>query len=217
MRGTGKEAAIIAAKRQKYIETAYELFSSKNIDSVSLQDIAKETGLGLSMLYRYFENKQTLVVEAATWGWNRFREENIKRQESLNYNEMTAAEAFEFYLDSFLVLYRDYKDMLRFNQFFNVYVQAENIDAGTLQPYQDMIAELKDRFHDVYVKGEQDHTIRTDEPEEKMFTKTIHLMLAVVTRYAVGLVYTPKDGSDPEEEILFQKNMMLRAYTTKCR
>jgi AcrR family transcriptional regulator len=67
MRGTGKEAVIIAAKRQKYIETAYELFSSKNIDSVSLQDVANETGLGLSMLYHYFENKQTLVVEAATW------------------------------------------------------------------------------------------------------------------------------------------------------
>ena len=217
MRGTGKEAVIIAAKRQKYIETAYELFSSKNIDSVSLQDVANETGLGLSMLYRYFENKQTLVVEAAIWGWNRFREENMKRQESLNYDAMTAAEAFEFYLDSFLVLYRDNKDLLRFNQFFNVYVQAEDIDAGTLQPYQDLIAGIKDQFHGVYVKGEQDHTIRADEPEEKMFTKTIHLMLAVVTRYAVGLVYTPENGSDPEEDLLFLKNMMLRAYTSKCR
>ena len=212
MRGIGKEAAVIAAKRQKFIEKAYELFSSRNIESVSLQDIAKETGLGISMLYRYFSNKPTLVVEAATWKWEQFQEERKKRRPNTSNDGMTAAEIFEFYMDSFLVLYRDYRDLLRFNQFFNLYVQAEHIDAGTLQPYQTMIIRLKDGFHDMYLKAEQDHTIRTDEPEEKMFSKTLHLMLAVVTRYAVGLVYIPENGFDPEEELLFQKNMILKEY-----
>ena len=212
MRGIGKEAAVIAAKRQKFIEKAYELFSSRNIESVSLQDIAKETGLGISMLYRYFSNKPTLVVEAATWKWEQFQEERKKRRPNTSNDGMTAAEIFEFYMDSFLVLYRDYRDLLRFNQFFNLYVQAEHIDAGTLQPYQTMIIRLKDGFHDMYLKAEQDHTIRTDEPEEKMFSKTLHLMLAVVTRYAVGLVYIPENGFDPEEDLLFQKNMILKEY-----
>ena len=67
----------------------------------------------------------------------------------------------------------------------------------------------------MYLKAEQDHTIRTDEPEELMFSKTLHLMLAVVTRYAVGLVYTPENGFDPEKELLFQKNMILKEYYNK--
>ena len=212
MRGIGKEAVAIAAKRQKYVEKAYELFSSRNIESVSLKDVADETGLGISMLYRYFANKPTLVVEAATWKWEQFQEENRKRRQGADVEGMTAAQDFEFYLDSFLVLYRDYKDLLRFNQFFNVYVQSEKIDAGTLQPYQGMIGRFRERFHTIYRKAEEDRTIRTDEPEEKMFSKTLHLMLAVVTRYAVGLVYIPENGFDPEEELLFQKNMLLGEY-----
>ena len=145
MRGIGREAVAIAAKRQKIVEKAYELFSSGNIESVSLQDVANGTEFGISMLYRYFENKQTLVVEAATWKWKQFYEENQKRRPSVNFEGMTAAEIFEFYLDSFLVLYREHRDLLRFNQFFNVYVQSEHVETETLKPYQNMIDRLKEQ------------------------------------------------------------------------
>ena len=177
MRETGKGAGSITAKRQKYIETAYGLFSSKNIESVSLEEIARESGQSIATLYRYFTNKQTLVVETATWKWKQFGEDNQKRRPRANFEGMTAAEIFEFYLDSFLVLYRDHGDLLRFNQFFNVYIRAEKVDAGTLKPYQSMICRLKDRFHVIYDRAQEDHTLRTDEPEE---------------------------------ELLFQKNMILR-------
>ena len=115
-------------------------------------------------------------------------------------------------MDSFLELYRDHKDLLRFNQFFNVYVQSEHIDAGMLQPYQKMIEELKEQFHGMYLKAMQDETLRVDEGEEKMFSKTLHLMLAAVTRYAVGLVYIPESGFDAEEELETMKEMLLERY-----
>ena len=213
MRGIGKEAAAIAAKKQKFIETAYELFASKNIESVSLQDVADETGFGISMLYRYFANKQTLVVEAAVWKWKQFQEENWKRRPNANFEGMTAKEMFDFYLDSFLLLYRNYRDLLRFNQFFNVYVQAHNISKATLQPYQGLIESFKEEFHEMYIKAELDHTIRTDISEQKMFSTSLHLMLAAVTRYAVGLVYIPKDGFDEMEELETQKRAIMREYS----
>ena len=71
------------------------------------------------------------------------------------------------------------RDLLRFNQFFNVYIQSENI-----------------------------------EPEEEMFSTTLHLMLAAVTRYAVGLVYIPEGGFDAEKELEKQKEALLIRYKT---
>ena len=41
------------------------------------------------------------------------------------------------------------------------------------------------------------------------------LMLAAVTRYAVGLVYDA--GVDPEREILLLKKMLLREYVTETK
>ena len=125
---------------------------------------------------------------------------------------MTAAEIFEFYLDSFVEMYWNNRDLLKFNQFFNVFVATEKINAGTLQPFTEMIGGFKAQFHKIYLLSEKDGTMRTDIPEDEMFSTTIHLMLAAVTRYAVGLAYIPEKGFDPEKELEMQKKMLMREY-----
>ena len=64
----------------------------------------------------------------------------------------------------------------------------------------------------MYLKAMQDETLRVDEGEEKMFSKTLHLMLAAVTRYAVGPVYIPEKGFDAMEELETMKEMLLERY-----
>ena len=208
-----KEAVMMSERRKTFLESGFKLFSSKNIDTVSLQEVADESGLGVATLYRYFVNKPGLVVAVATWKWEEYLKENKARRPSANFEGMKASEIFEFYLDSFLELYRNHRDMLRFNQFFNVYVQAEHIDPDVMEPYKEIIYDLKEFFHEIYLKAQEDHTVRTDEPEEQMFSTTLHLMLAAVTRYAVGLVYTPQDGFDAQAELETMKEIFLVKYT----
>ena len=64
----------------------------------------------------------------------------------------------------------------------------------------------------VYEKAERDHTICTDESEEEMFSTTLHLMLAAVTRYAIGLVYIPESGLNAEKELEKLKELILGKY-----
>lgn len=212
MRDPKQDHATMVTRRENMLNAAYRLLTERSITAVTLEEIAKEAGCGKKTLLRYYDSKPGLVIAVATWKWEQFQEENQKRRPNADIAKMTAVEIFEFYLDSFLELYRDHKDLLRFNQFFNVYVQSEHIDAGMLQPYQKMIEELKEQFHEMYLKAMQDETLRVDEGEEKMFSKTLHLMLAAVTRYAVGLVYIPESGFDAEEELETMKEMLLERY-----
>ena len=55
--------------------------------------------------------------------------------------------------------------------------------------------------------------LRTDVPEAEMFWTTMHLMMAVITRYAVGLAF--KGPADPEEELRLQKNMLLQEFSNR--
>ena len=214
MRDKAKDAAQMAIKRKDFIEKGFELFVNSSIEAISMQEIADASGYGVATLYRYFRTKQDFVVEVAVKSWEKFREENQRRQPQKDFSKMTAADIYEFYLDSFLELYRGYTDLLKFNQFFNVYVQSEHLDRTTLGPYQELIRRLKERFHLMYLRAGQDKTIRTDEPEEKMFSTTLHLMLAAVTRYAVGLIYIPEKDFEPEEELEALKDMLMEKYTT---
>ncbi len=70
---------------------------------------------------------------------------------------------------------------------------------------------LEEAFRAIYVRGKQDHTLRTDVPEQEMFSITLHLMLAAVTRYAVGLVYQP-EGFDAVKELETLKEMLLARF-----
>ncbi len=210
MRNREKDAREMALKRDTILENAFHMFTSNGIESVSYLDIAKTCGYGTTTLHRYFSTKSKLVVAVAAWKWEQVWEEKDQLLSGRESAERTAAGIFEFYLDSFIELYRNHKDILRFNQFFNVYVQSERIDTGTLQPYQDFLESIRKHFHEMYILAEKDGTLRTDVPEEELFSTTLHLMLAAVTRYAVGLVYIPEKSFDPEKELRYLKELLLR-------
>lgn len=197
-----------AATREKILETALRVFAEKTIDAVNLTDIAKEAGIGMATVYRHFDKKPDLVLAASTWAWQKYRQENRR---AVDRAGMSAAKVFEYFLDAFLDLYRNHRDLLRFNQYFNAYVKLEGIPPERMKPYADVMNGLAAQFHTIWTMGEQDGTLRTDVPEKKMFSLTLHLMLAAVTRYAVGLLYDA--GIDPEEELTELKDMLMRRYT----
>ena len=203
-------------RRQAFLEKGFEMFSQRNIESVRMEDIALASGHGIASMYRYFDRKAGFVVEVAAWKWGEFFKENRKRRPSDNFEGKTAADMFDFYLDSFLDLYRNQRALLRFNQFLNVYIQSsEDIAPETVNSYRQLMKPTADFFHLLYERGQRDGTIRTDIPETEMLSTTIHLMLAAVTRYAVGLVYQPPDGFDDLKELETLKRMLYQEYATQ--
>lgn len=207
-RNQERDARELAARKQRILESSFHVFAERTIEKVSMNEAAEACGISVATLYRHYSAKPALVLAVSTWVWERITGDFYAR---LDQDRATAAEQFAFYLNSFLNLYRSHRDVLRFNQFFNVYVAGEAISPELMQPYTTMIRGLSARFHVLYEKALRDHTLRTDMPEKQMFSATLHLMLAAVTRYAVGLVYN--EGTDPEEELRLLKDMLMQRFT----
>ncbi len=211
-RNIEKDAIEMASKNQRILENGFRVFAERTIERVTMTDVAKAARIAVASLYRYYSTKPKLVVGISTWVWDDYTRKSFEKLSETEEAGGTAAEEFEIYLDAFLDLYRNHKDMLRFNQFFNVYIQSERIPPEQMKPYTDVICTLEARFGETYRKGQRDGTLRTDMPEKEMFSATLHLMLAVVTRYAVGLVYS--QGACIESELLLQKEILMRKFCT---
>ena len=214
MRNKAKDEAEKAVRRQRAMESAFRLFAERGIEQVTMPDIAKDSGVGRPSLYRYFSSKTDLVIAIGTWKWKEYINENARRLSGEHFDTMDSKKQLEFFLDSFLDLYRHHRDILRFNHFFNSYVENENATPEQMQPYVQIIEELADEFHAVYQKAMADGLLRTYISEKTMFSTVLHIMLAATTRYAAGLVYV-MDGTDPEDELVFLRNAMLREFTQK--
>ena len=202
------DAIRMEENKERILKLSFKLLAERGIEAVSMSNIAKAARFDRSSLYRYFQTKQDLVIAINAYVWGRFTARNYERP---GVETQTAAQRYVFWLDSFLVLYREYGDILRFNQFFNVYIANERVSAEQMAPFHRVIKELEARFHEVYALAKKDGTLRTDIPEQKIFSTTLHLMLAAATRYAVGLVYQGADSS-PEEELTALREMLMERY-----
>lgn len=53
-------------RRQQILDAAERCFRAKGFHQASMQDIAREAEVSMGLLYRYFENKDAIVVSFAT-------------------------------------------------------------------------------------------------------------------------------------------------------
>lgn len=149
-RNAEKDAIEMAAKNQRILENGFRIFAEHTIERVKMTDVAEAAGIGIASLYRYYKTKPELVMGISTWVWGEYGKESIRK---LNETPgKTAAEEYDFLLESFLDLYVNHKNILRFNQLFNVYLQSERISQDQIQPYTNMVLVLEERFVETYRK-----------------------------------------------------------------
>ena len=212
MRNAEKDELEMAQRRKRMLETGFRVFAEKGIDAVSMQDIATACDLGIATLYRYFNTKLAFVIAIGAKKWEEYfaevEEEFVRRGGDM----MNAAEELEFYLGSYILLYREHRDILRFNQNFNGYIMQEGASPAQMADYLRAVEPFSEKFHRLYEKGLRDGSIRTDDPEQTMFNVTMHIMLAVCGRFAQGVVVHGDDPEDLTRELMILKRMILNRY-----
>jgi AcrR family transcriptional regulator len=203
-----------AWKQEKYdriLEEGFRLFSERGIEQATLQEVSEACEIGRTTTFRYFPSKTELAVAISTWKWKEYIEWHNNLLSAEEMEKITGAEYLKFYIGSFLDLYRNHKDMLRFNYNFNSFLSYQKGTAEQKQPYQKMVNVLAEQFHGLYERGRQDGTLNTDVPEHQMFSSIFHIMLAAITRYATGLAIV--NESDPDGELVRLANMMIKEFT----
>lgn len=212
MRNQKKDEMEMAARRRSMLEEGFRLFAEKGIETVSMQDVAKACNVGIATLYRYYSSKLALVLDIGTSKWKEYASYTSDYRKQRNADQMTAAEEFELYLDFFFDLYLRHRDLLCFNQSLNNFVRNEKATPEQLEPYIGTIREIRKYFCIMYEKGARDGTIRTEQPAEKVFSATCHIMLAVVVRYAQGLLFSAENEQQLMDECALLKKMILKEY-----
>ena len=212
MRNSEKDEIRMAERRERMLCEGFRIFAERGIEPVSMQEVADGSGLGVATLYRYFSTKLLFVIAIGTKKWEEFfrdvEAEYVRRGGEI----MNAAEELDFYLSMYILLYREHRDILRFNQDFNAYILHERAAPEQLRDYLRAIRPYAEKFHALYEKGRRDGSIRTDEPEQTMFNATMHIMLAVCGRFAQGVVYQSADPEDLTQELMILKRMILSRY-----
>ena len=212
MRNLEKDAALMAERKERLLETGFRLFSENSIERTNLLQVTEAARVGTVTIYRYYENKPCFVVAVLAWKWEAYLRDAYRRFEELDSPARTAAEQYAFYLNEFERLYREHKPLLRLNENFTTYARHEGMSREQLQPLMDYLLPMLQRLHGVFLRGEQDGTLRTELGEEQLVIAALHTMLAVVGKYAGGLLY----AGESEERNLREIRFLIETFRKTC-
>ena len=200
------------AKRKRIMETGFNIFSERGIEAVTMPEVAEASGVSRATLYRYFPTKLDLVLAIGIETWKDYISSRAEAVSPEEREKWTVAEYLGFFLDSFIDLYRYHRPLLCFNYDLNSFMRKESGSAQAIDIYQGTVVGVRAQFHDLYERGKKDGTIRTDIPEESFFSAPFHIMLAVITRYSVGLLYRTQQ-EEQERELIGLRNLLYDHMT----
>ena len=215
MRNVFQDEIEMEERREKLLRAGFRLFSEYSIESVKLTRVAEESGVGIATLYRYFENKSKLVIEIGIRTWSYYFDKVHKMFEEKNGESMNGEQVLEFFLDCFIDLYQNHKDILSFNRNFDTYVKHAGCTAEQMRPFNETVITFAGKFHQLFVKSQNDGTLEISMPENRMVVNLLYIMLSVIERYTDGLIFPSKNQRDMTEELLELKAMIMKNYKAK--
>ena len=115
MRDPEKVKKEMEEKDRKILETAFRIFVEKKIEPVSMGEIAKEAGVGRATVFRHYQNKLELVIAVCTAQWQAYFDKLDEERPLSSIADVPAIERFIFTLDSYIDMYQNHKDLLRYN------------------------------------------------------------------------------------------------------
>lgn len=146
-------------KSVKILDAAFDLFTQRGLEDVSMADIAAKAKVSEDLIYELFTTKQNLAVRTATQVWATRMESLFPTFLKPKFQSLKGIEQLHDILYLFIKLYEKETDFLRFIYLFDAYAVKEKIPKESMSVYEAKILLLKQIISDAIQKGISDGTI----------------------------------------------------------
>ena len=198
--------SIKQAKIDYIISIASEMFLSEGIENVNIKDIANKADVGEATIYRYFSNKQTLVIYAAEKMAEKLHSDYFDLDDSTDGITMVKA----FY-NNFLKIYSEHPEYYRFISEFDVLIQENS----QLENYEYTLLPYMEIFLDAYEKGLIDKSIKMVDDIRLFYITTTHALMGLCKKLTVDSVVLKQDSYGKEEVEMLINIIIYRLKNTK--
>ena len=159
------------------VDIATDLFMSRSIPEVTIRDIAVAAQVGEATIYRYFGNKQNIVLQTAMKIQGIVSGDYFKLEKGKNGFDKLAL-FYQSYYDIFV----KHPNFYKFLSEFDAYMSAENNQI--INPYEDAIDSYKTFFMEAYELGLKDGSIRAQQHIDTFYFSTTHALLELCKKLA---------------------------------
>lgn len=184
------------------IDEATNLFLEKSIVSVTMSDIAKQVGVGEATLYRYFQKKQNIVMQAS-----------VKLSKSVAADYFTPAEnvngfeSLKAFFSAYENVFTQHPQYFKFINELDAYIITEMVTEKS--DYESSVNLYKEMFDKAYAKGLEDKSVKAVADVEGFYYSTTHALLNLCKFLSTKQVLNHDDIIDRNKEIRILVDVIL--------
>ena len=131
-------------KMEFIIEQASEIFCERGIYNTKMTDIAKKAEVGVASVYRYFKTKADIAIQVGIKFWEEEGRAVYEKFQYKEFEEKSGYEQVKDLLNSFVILFEDHKDFLKYINYLDSFILKENIDRDKLVEYEKSIVDIQE-------------------------------------------------------------------------
>jgi len=180
-------------RTEKILTAALKLFCDRGIEDTSVEDVAKEAQVGPATIYRYFETKAQLAVEAAMFYWEQITQKYTKIFDTLDYKAADGRTQMAHIFEVIGELFKKELDFFKFLYEFDVFVLKHQISKERLEKYEKEILNLKPYVTEALERGLADQSLDFAYSVEQMYFSLMHTMLSLMQKLAANGRVLPSD------------------------
>ena len=165
------------AKVNFIIDIATDLFMCRSVSEVTIKDIAVSAQVGEATIYRYFGNKQNLVMQTAMKLQAIVSEGFFRLEKGKNGYEKLA-----LFYESYFDIFKKHPDFYKFLNDFDAYIAVEQSD--DMNPYESAIDQYKVFYMDAYKLGLKDGSVKEQKNIEMFYFSSTHALLELCKKLA---------------------------------
>ena len=189
----------IMVRYSKAVSVAADLFLEKSIDEVKMTDIADGAGIGVASLYRFFETKTKIAIQAGALLWNCINDEfneYLERDRS-----RTGLKQIVYCLGFYKILFSEHKPFLKFLDDFDRLMLTEKVPSEVLEDYEKSIVNFYAPLSESFEKGVLDGSIKKGIDFNLVYLSMTHALISVSQKFIRGEILPHDDFSLAEKEI----------------
>lgn len=150
------------ARMNRILQSAFNLFSEKGIDTIAMTDIAKAAEIGVASLYRYYSTKDEIAIQTAIWIWEKEKKAMVERISDKAFSDKKGLNQIEDIFNLFIELFQTESPFFRFIYFFDSFAVRTQITADRLIEYEAIIMSVQKIIEESIKKGISDGSINKD-------------------------------------------------------
>ena len=168
------------------VDIATHLFMQKSINEVTIKDIAVEAGVGEATIYRYFANKENIVLACVMMLQKDVNEHYFKLDKG-----NSGYEKIEIFFNSYLDVFKSNPDYFYFIREFDAFMYNQNPEI--LKSYEKGIDKYRHDFIEAYELGLSDGSIAKKENIDVFYYSTTHSVLELCKKLSIHQALLEQD------------------------